>query len=69
MTRVTGGRQPTRDRHRLVMAVTIPLGVLLFLLGQIGGRTGWITLPFDPHHVLTQLGGGALLLYGLSRWR
>lgn len=51
------------------MAVTIPLGLVLLLTGQLGARTGAFALPFDAHHVITQLLGGALLLLGLMRWR
>jgi len=39
------------------------------VLGQIGARTGVVALPADPHHVATQLLGGALLVWGLTRWR
>lgn len=58
-----------RSRDRLIMLVAIPLGALLFLIGQLGARTGTISLPFDQHHVLTQLIGAGLLLLGLTRWR
>lgn len=56
-------------RDRLIMRITIPLGLGSFLLGQIGSRTGAITLPFDQHHILAQLLGGVLLFVGLTRWR
>ena len=41
-------------------------GVVLFLLGNIGARTGIVVLPFDPHHVFAQFGGAALFVLGLS---
>lgn len=59
----------SRSRDRLIMAVAIPLGALLLLIGQLGSRTGIVSLPFDQHHVLTQILGFGLLLFGLSRWR
>ena len=51
------------------MLGTVPFGVLLLIVGQLGARSGMIWLPFDPHHMFTQLGGVALLLFGLTRWR
>lgn len=41
------------------------IGGILFLLGNIGARTGIVFLPFDPHHVIAQFGGGLLLIVGL----
>ncbi len=69
--KITGSEPPraSRSRDRLIMLVAIPLGVLLFVIGQFGSRTGMISLPFDQHHVLTQVLGAGLLLYGLTRWR
>lgn len=48
----TGRRQATR-RDRIILWTAVPLGVVLFLIGQIGARTGVIALPFDPHHLIT----------------
>ena len=48
--------------------VTLPLligGIVLFLMGNIGARTGIVLLPFDPHHVIAQFGGAALVVVGL----
>ena len=48
--------------------MTLPLiigGIVLFLIGSIGARTGIVLLPFDPHHILEQFGGAALVLVGL----
>lgn len=73
MGRKTTGSAPPQasrsSRDRLIMLVAMPLGALLFLIGQLGSRTGMISLPFDQHHVLTQLLGAGLLLLGLTRWR
>lgn len=41
------------------------VGGVLFLLGNIGARTGIVFLPFDPHHMIAQLGGAILLIIGL----
>lgn len=62
-------RRSTKSRDRRIMLLTIPLGAVLLIVGQLGARSGMIWLPFDPHHVVTQLVGGALLLFGLTRWR
>lgn len=40
-------------------------GLALFLAGNIGARTGIVILPFDPHHVIAQFGGGVLAGAGL----
>ena len=58
-----------RSRLRGNRWVTLPLiigGIALFLMGNIGARTGIVLLPFDPHHVLAQFGGAALFVLGLS---
>jgi len=51
------------------MAVTIPLGLVVLGVGQVSARIGAFALPFDPHHIVTQALGAALLLLGLTRWR
>lgn len=61
-------RQPTR-RDRVILWTAVPFGVALFLIGQIGGQTGVGTLPFDPHHIYSQIAGGVLVLYGLAHWK
>lgn len=65
--RVTDSRKVRRDR--LIFRTALPIGAALMVLGQIGARTGVGALPGDPHHVATQLLGGALLVWGLTRWR
>lgn len=42
------------------------LGLLTFLGGYIGAITGLTFLPFEPHHMLTQLGGGVIAATGLA---
>jgi len=41
------------------------IGGILFLLGNIGARTGIVFLSFDPHHVTAHFGGALLLIIGL----
>jgi len=41
------------------------VGLVLFLMGQIGARAGIVFLPFDQHHVIEQFGGGILAAIGL----
>ena len=55
-------RRPLRQRLGWPLCAT---GGILFLLGNIGARTGIVFLPFDPHHVIAQFGGGLLLIVGL----
>jgi hypothetical protein len=42
------------------------VGGILFVLGNIGARTGWVIFPFDTHHLFTQWGGLLLLIVGFS---
>lgn len=53
-------RLQTRVGWSLVIA-----GGVLFLLGNIGARTGIVFLPFDPHHVFGQVGGGIVGVVGI----
>ncbi len=41
------------------------VGLISFLVGNIGARTGVVALPFDPHHIFAQFGGGLLAIIGL----
>jgi hypothetical protein len=43
----------------------VAVGGTMFLIGSIGARTGLIALPLDPHHVIAQLGGGVIAIWGL----
>lgn len=68
-----GSTPPVQSRRRSRLRrnrwVTLPLivgGIVLFLMGNIGARTGIVLLPFDPHHVLAQFGGAVLVVIGLS---
>ncbi len=60
---------PTRKRsRRLQTRVGWSLAIaggILFLLGNIGARTGIVFLPFDPHHVFGQVGGAIIGLIGI----
>lgn len=67
---MTGPPDAVRARRdQLVFRTATPIGAVLLVLGQIGARTGIVALPGDQHHLITQLLGGALLLWGLTRWR
>jgi hypothetical protein len=61
-------RQSTSRRtsrtNVLVFAVAL-LGLTLFILARLGVTA----LPFDQHHVLTQLIGIGLVLGALTQWR
>jgi hypothetical protein len=48
-------------RPRVAWGTAI-LGGLMFIAGNIGARAGITILPFDPHHVYAQFGGGALAI-------
>jgi hypothetical protein len=43
----------------------VAIGGVLFLIGNIGARTGVVALPFDPHHIIAQFGGGLVAIVGL----
>ncbi|MGH9030513.1 MAG: hypothetical protein ACRDZV_00155 [Acidimicrobiia bacterium] len=51
-------------RHRLGWPLCA-LGVVLLLSGMLGALTGTQILPFDSHHLLSQIGGGVLTVTGL----
>ncbi|MPZ12743.1 MAG: LptF/LptG family permease, partial [Kiloniellaceae bacterium] len=55
-------RQPPSKRDRIILWTAVPVGLALFLIGQIGASTGIVALPFDPHHLFTQIAGGVLFL-------
>lgn len=53
------------DWRKRVGWVLVALGGVAFIGGNIGARTGLMFLPFDPHHMFTQLGGAAIGMTGL----
>lgn len=64
-------RQARRDeiRRRVGWPLAVA-GAVLFILGQVGSRTGIVFLPFDRHHVISQVGGFFLAIRGLTwAWR
>lgn len=61
-------RPAARERDRLIFLTAAPIGLLLLVLGQVGARTGVMLFSFDQHHLITQLVGALLLLWGLTRW-
>jgi hypothetical protein len=63
---------PRRRRRKLgwrrrVGWPAVALGALLAIYGYVGATTGAIVLPFDRHHVMSELGGLVLVVLGL-RW-
>lgn len=61
---VRAARRASRWRKRIGWSLCA-VGVMLFLLGNIGARTGIVFLPFDPHHVFEQFGGGLIGFFGV----
>ena len=55
----------TRRWRKRVGWPLVGVGGVMFLLGNIGARTGITILPFDPHHVIAQFGGAVVLIVGL----
>lgn len=53
------------DLQRYIGWSLVVIGVGLFLMGQIGARTGWVALPFDRHHFISQVAGFFLAIRGL----
>ena len=59
---------PRKRRIRENRWVAVPLivaGGVLFLMGNIGARTGIHIVTFDPHHVIEQLAGAGFFFAGL----
>ncbi|WP_327432905.1 hypothetical protein [Streptomyces sp. NBC_01236] len=69
------GRRPHRvpsagaTRDRILLFTLVPLGLFLFALGFIGASTGLTVVPFDPHHIGTQVAGLVLAAVGLTHWK
>jgi hypothetical protein len=61
---VRPGLRASRWRKRIGWPLCA-VGGVLFLLGNIGARTSIAFLPFDPHHVFEQFGGGLIGILGL----
>ena len=51
-------------RRRLSWPVAI-IGGIVFVASYVGSMTGTVILPFDSHHIVGQLGGGALAVFGV----
>lgn len=60
------GARPHRSAQHRTGLVLLIVGLLLFVASNLGARAGFSVLPFDPHHVLGQLGGPAVALLGAS---
>jgi hypothetical protein len=63
--RAPAARKHDRVWKRRIGWVMVAVGAPMFLIGNIGARTGVVALPFDPHHVIAQLGGGLIAVVGL----
>lgn len=64
--RLESRRQSGRSwRQRLSVPLAVSGGVL-FVVGYLGATMGFTVLPFDPHHVFTQVFGIVLGFVGLS---
>ncbi|MEP6973789.1 MAG: hypothetical protein ABI869_06575 [Actinomycetota bacterium] len=61
---VRKNRKTNRARSWIGWSMVV-VGLVVFLIGNIGARTGVVALPFDPHHVFAQLGGGLIAIIGL----
>ncbi|MET9835765.1 hypothetical protein ABZ078_42285 [Streptomyces sp. NPDC006385] len=61
--------QAAHRRDRIVLWTALFLGIGLFASSLLGNIMGFAVLPFDPHHIYGQIGGIALALFGLTRWR
>jgi hypothetical protein len=69
-----GDRPARRPRlpgslHSALTGFLIAGGSAMFVLARIGAATGAITIPFDMHHVISQILGMGMLLAGLMRLR
>ncbi|MGH2829435.1 MAG: hypothetical protein ACRDJM_03020 [Actinomycetota bacterium] len=70
ITNRTIRRATRRDWRQRVGWPLAAIGAALFIVGQVGSRTGLISLPFDRHHVISQVGGFFLAIRGLIwAWR
>ncbi len=58
-------RRVKRQSKKAIGWAMFVVGLVLFLMGQIGARAGIVFLPFDQHHVIEQFGGGILAAIGL----
>ena len=54
---------------KVVMAVCLPTGIVLFVGTLAANLMGHVLLPFDPHHFFGQVGGLVLIAVAVSRWR
>ena len=57
---------PTRTRTAKIGRTLAWIGGILFVLGNIGARAGWVIFPFDRHHVFSQFGGMVVLVIGIA---
>jgi hypothetical protein len=58
-------RHKRRRWRRRVGWPLVAVGVLLFAYGYLGATTGLVSLPFDRHHVASEITGLVLMVRGL----
>lgn len=58
-------RVPGQGRRRVGFALCAA-GLGLFVAGYVGAVSGTTILPFDPHHVIAQMGGWVIAAVGLA---
>jgi hypothetical protein len=54
---------------KAVMAVLLPAGITLFIATEIANFSGHELFSWDPHHFFGQVGGMALIVVAVTRWR
>jgi hypothetical protein len=69
VSRALRRRPGSTRRDRILFRTLTPLGLGLFAVGAIGAKTGAYMIPFDPHHMITEIVGLAMAFTGLTRWK
>ncbi|GAA3137288.1 hypothetical protein JOF29_000065 [Kribbella aluminosa] len=49
--------------------IATPLGLALFVTTLLANYTGFTLFPFDQHHIVGQVVGLGLVLWGLMHWK
>ncbi|WP_043732138.1 hypothetical protein [Streptomyces zinciresistens] len=56
-------------RDSILLYTLLPLGLLLVAIGILGATTGLTVVPFDPHHIGTQVVGLVVAFAGVRHWK
>ncbi|MET9835905.1 hypothetical protein ABZ078_43035 [Streptomyces sp. NPDC006385] len=67
--RLRGLRSTRSTRDNVLLYTLLPLGLLLVAIGLLGAATGFTVVPFDPHHIGTQIAGLLIAFIGLRHWK